>query len=181
MVQIFKFFSWLCSLLRVYSIHQSVIIEVDLLLVLFRKRYHGFQFDSGLAMVAIGKAGADCEFNILLQSDALVGASLNMKDPLHLKILVSFSRIPSTSTISELESTVTNSMVFWRVENPPTGPRYLSTYAPMRRMSERTFSSLRIGLQVFQGKLAYGADNRFQHIVWGLTFCQTTKEIDPPA
>ena len=57
MFQIFKFFSWLCSLFRVYSINQSAIIEVDLLLALFRKRYDGFQFDIGLASVALEEQG----------------------------------------------------------------------------------------------------------------------------
>lgn len=41
--------------------------------------------------------------------------------------------------------------------------------------------SLRIGLQVFQGKTAYGIDHRFQHIVRILTFGQTAKVIDPPS
>jgi hypothetical protein len=41
---------------------------------------YGFQFDSGLASVALGKAGADCKFNILLQSGPLVGASLHREE-----------------------------------------------------------------------------------------------------
>jgi hypothetical protein len=46
--------------------------------MMFRKRYDGFQFDSGLALVALGKAGTDCEFNVLPRSGALVGAGLRI-------------------------------------------------------------------------------------------------------
>jgi hypothetical protein len=36
----------------------------DLLLVKFGKRYVGFQFDNGLAYIALGKSGTDREFNV---------------------------------------------------------------------------------------------------------------------
>ena len=47
------------------------------------------------------------------------------------------------------------------------------------RLFERTFSSWRIGLHGLQGKSTDGINHGFQHIVRGLTICQTAQVIDP--
>ena len=49
----------------------------DLFLVTFRKRYDGFQFDRGLALVALSKTGADDELYVFPQRGAPAAARLN--------------------------------------------------------------------------------------------------------
>ena len=58
----------------------------DLFLVTFRKRYDGFQFDRGLALVALSKTGADDELYVFPQRGAPAGARLNPTEALLLKI-----------------------------------------------------------------------------------------------
>jgi hypothetical protein len=58
----------------------------DLLLILFRERYDGFQFHRGLSLEALGKSGPDREFNALHRRGALVGSSLNLTKSILLEI-----------------------------------------------------------------------------------------------